>query len=118
MGNCEVTHQTIWPILKPQRDGPKALVTIHGPLGLNCQPLEKATTIVNCLENKFTPHDLCDKNHKRWVQATVQELLDAADDTPLEKERSFDMQELIKPLKLRKAYRIDCIPKECLRHLP
>jgi hypothetical protein len=58
MDNFEVTHQAIWPIVKPQREGPKAPIANHCPLVLKYQLLEKATTIVNYLENQFTLHDL------------------------------------------------------------
>jgi hypothetical protein len=54
-------------------------------LGLKYQPLDKATTIADYLENQFTPHDLCDKEHKRRVKARFKALLEAADDTPLGK---------------------------------
>jgi hypothetical protein len=114
MGNYEVTHQAIWPIVKPQRAGPKAPIAIHHPLGLKYQPLKKATTIVNCLENQFTPHDLCNRNHKRWVKARVQALLGAADNTSLEKGRPCYVQKLTKPLKLRKAYGIGVFQKNAL----
>jgi hypothetical protein len=118
MDNFEVTHQAIRPIVKLQREGPKAPIAIHCPLGLKYQPPEKVTTIMNYLENQFTLHDLCDKIHKNLVKATVQALIDAADDTPLEKGRPCGIQKLIKTLKLRKVYGIDGITKECLRHLP
>jgi hypothetical protein len=42
----------------------------------------------------------CDENNKRRVEAKVQALLEAEDDTPLEKVRIRDMQKLIKSLKL------------------
>jgi hypothetical protein len=38
--------------------------------------------IADCLENQFTPHDLCDDNHKWWVEARVQALLKAVDNNP------------------------------------
>jgi hypothetical protein len=68
-----------------KRDQPRSLIAFHGPLGLNCQPLEKANTIANCLKNQFRPHDLRDENHKRWAKARVQALLGTADSTSLEK---------------------------------
>jgi hypothetical protein len=42
LANCEVTSQAIWPISKSttKRGGPKALATIHGPLGPIFYPLE------------------------------------------------------------------------------
>jgi hypothetical protein len=58
------------------------------------------------------------ENHKRRVEARVQTLLEAVDDTPLGKVGSCDMQKLIKLLKLRKARGIDGISNECLRYLP
>jgi hypothetical protein len=36
------------------------------------------------------------KNHKRWVKASFQALVEAADDTALGNARSFDVQKLIK----------------------
>jgi hypothetical protein len=67
IGNCRVTSQAIWSIVKSliKEDGPKA------PLGLKYQPIEKANTIADCLENHFTPHDLCDETHERRVEARV-----------------------------------------------
>jgi hypothetical protein len=75
------------PIVKSliKRDGSKTPTHICGPLRLKYQPQEKATTIAVCLEDQFTPHDLCDENHKQRVEAGVQTLLEAADDTPFEK---------------------------------
>jgi hypothetical protein len=70
IGNC-VTPQGIWPIVKSllKSDGPRAPIAIHGPLGLKFLPLEKANIISDCLENQFTPHDLCDENHEWRVEA-------------------------------------------------
>jgi hypothetical protein len=44
IGNCEVTPQAIWPIVKSlmKRDGPKAPTPIHGPSGFKYRPLQKA----------------------------------------------------------------------------
>jgi hypothetical protein len=36
------------------------------------------------MENQFTPHDLCDEHHEERVEAYVQALLDAGDNTPTE----------------------------------
>jgi hypothetical protein len=79
IGNCEVTPHAIWPIAKSlmKRDGPKAPTAIHGLLGLKYHPLEKASAIADCLENQFTPNDLCDKNHEQRVEARVQALLES-----------------------------------------
>jgi hypothetical protein len=70
------------------------------------------------LENLFTPHDLCDENHERRVEARVQALLEAEDNDPPQKIRPCDLMKIISSLKLRKACGIDGVPNECLRHLP
>jgi hypothetical protein len=44
---------------------------------LNFHPVDKANAIADCLENQFTPHDLCDENHERQMEARVQALLEA-----------------------------------------
>jgi hypothetical protein len=49
-------------------DGPKASTVVCGSLGLKYQPLEKATTVIDCLKNQFTLYDLCDKNRKWQVK--------------------------------------------------
>jgi hypothetical protein len=48
----------------------------------------------------------------------IQRLLEAEDNNLPEKVRPYDLQKLINFLKLKKAYGIDGIPNECLRHLP
>jgi hypothetical protein len=44
IGNCEVTPQAIWPIVRllMKRDGPKEPTAIHGHSGLKYHPLKKA----------------------------------------------------------------------------
>jgi hypothetical protein len=120
IGNCRVIPQAIWPVTMSlmKKDGPKAPTTIHGLLGLKYNPLEKANAIADCLENQFTPNDLCDENHERRVEARVQALLESVDNNPHERIRPCDVLKFIKTLKLRKACGIDGIPNECLRHLP
>jgi hypothetical protein len=49
MAYCEVSHK--------ERERPKAPTALHGILGFKYQPSEKATTIPDCLGNKFIPHD-------------------------------------------------------------
>jgi hypothetical protein len=75
---------------------------MHGPLGLKFHPSEKANAIVDCLENQFTHHDLCDVNDERPVEATVQALLEGVDKPP-ERIRPCDLQKLINSLKFRKS---------------
>jgi hypothetical protein len=79
LANTELTPPTICPIAKSltNRDGPRAPIAIHGLLGLNYHPVDKADAIADCLENQFTPHDLCEENHERQVEARVQALLEA-----------------------------------------
>jgi hypothetical protein len=72
--------------------GTKAPKGIHCPLGLQYQPLGKATVIVGCSENQSTPHNLCDEIHKLWVETGVQALLQAADNTSLAKARPCDTE--------------------------
>jgi hypothetical protein len=64
--------------------------------------LEKATTIAECLVNQFTPRDLCDENRNRRVEASLQAMLEAGDDTPLENVTPCDIKKLISLLKLER----------------
>jgi hypothetical protein len=120
ISNTEVKPQAIWPIAKSiqKRDGPRAPTAINGATGLKFHPSEKANAIADSLEIQFTPHDPCDNNHERRVEARVQALLETVDTSPPQKIRSCDLRRLINSLKLRKACGIDGIPNECLRHLP
>jgi hypothetical protein len=117
LGNCEVTPQAIWSTARAllYRDAPRAPTVFHGYSGLRFLPKIKLT---DCLENRFTHHDLCDEHHERRVEANVQALLETEDVTPSEKIRPCDLKKLIDSLKLKKACGIDGIPNECLRHLP
>jgi hypothetical protein len=67
----------------PKRDGPKAPTAIRGDSGLKFYLSEKDNAIADCLEIQFTPHDLCDENHERWVEARVQAPLEDVDNSPL-----------------------------------
>jgi hypothetical protein len=97
-----------------KRDGPKAPTAIHGPLGITYHPNEKANVIADSLENQFTSHDLCDENHEREVETTVQALLASVDGTPLGKVRPCEVHKLANSLKLRKACGLDGIPNESI----
>jgi hypothetical protein len=46
-------------------------------------PVDKANTIADCIENQFTPHNLCEENHERQVVVGVQALLEAEDSNPM-----------------------------------
>jgi hypothetical protein len=74
----------MWAIAKSllRKDGPKAATAIHGPSGHNFHPSKKARAIADCLENQSTPHDLCDGKHGRQVEARVEALLEAVDNSP------------------------------------
>jgi hypothetical protein len=95
-----------------KRDGPKAPTVIRGPLGFIFYPLEKATATADCMEKQFTSHDLCDENHKRRVETSVQALLETAENNPPERIRPCDQQKLVNCLKIRKKFGIDGIPNE------
>jgi hypothetical protein len=77
------------PIAKSllKRDGPRAPTAIHDLSVLKFHPSEKANAIADCSENHFTHHDVLDENHKRWVEARVQALLEAVDNKRLERIR-------------------------------
>jgi len=75
-------------------------------------PTEKADMIADCLENRFTPHELCDENHKRLVEARVEALLEEVDNSPI------DIQKVIHSLKLCSACVSDGIPNARLGKLP
>jgi hypothetical protein len=91
IGTAEVTPQAIWPIAKSllKRNAPRAPTAIHGASGLKFHPSEKANKIADCLEIQFTPHDLCDENHERRVEAEVQALLETADKNPPSKDKTM-----------------------------
>jgi hypothetical protein len=90
-----------------KRDGPKAPSTIHGLSGLRFLPTEEANAIADCLENRFTPHDLCDERHEERVETCVQALLEVEDDTVTERVRPCDMQKIICTLNLGEACRLE-----------
>jgi hypothetical protein len=76
------------------RDRPRAQTAIHGLFGLNYHPEDKPNSIADCLENQFTPHNLCEENHERQVEARVKVLLEAVDFTRPERIRPCDLQKL------------------------
>jgi hypothetical protein len=82
--NTELTPQAIWPIAKSltNRHVPRTPSAIHGLLGLKYHPEDKANATADCLENQFTPHDLCDEKNEQRVEARVQSLLEAAENNP------------------------------------
>jgi hypothetical protein len=73
LDNTELTPQAIWPIAKSltYRDGPKAPTALHCLLGLKYHPGVEANAIADCLENQFTPLDLCDEKQEQRVEARV-----------------------------------------------
>jgi hypothetical protein len=79
-----ITPQAIRPIAKSlmKRNETKEPTAIHGLFGLTFLPFEKANAIADFFENQITPHELCDENHKRQVEARVQVLLEAVDKKP------------------------------------
>jgi hypothetical protein len=77
-----------------KRDGPKAPTAVHGPLGITYHLNEKTNVIVDCLENQFTSHNLCDENHELQVERRVKSLLASVNDSPLGKVRPCDTHKL------------------------
>jgi hypothetical protein len=120
VGNCEVTPQVIWTMAKIvlNRDAPKSQNLVLGFPGLKFLPTEKVNAIADCLENRFTHHDLCNENHERRVETIAQIILDIQDIDPLEKIKPCVLKKLIETLKLKKACGFDGISNDCLRHLP
>jgi hypothetical protein len=97
-----------------KRDGPKEPTAIHGLSGLIFLPLDKTNVIADCLEKQFTPLDLCEENHERWVETRVQALFESVDGIPPETVRPWDVLNLINSLKLRKASGIGGIRRNVL----
>jgi hypothetical protein len=62
IANCDVTPQAIWPVAKflTNRGRPKAPSVIHRRLSPIFYPINKASIIADCLENQYTPHELCE----------------------------------------------------------
>jgi hypothetical protein len=110
----------MWHIAKSllKRDGPRAPTAIHGSSGLKFIHPRKPMQLPTDWKIKFSPHDLCDENHERRVEAAVQALHETVDNNPSVRIKPCELQTLIKLLKLRKACGIDGIPNECLRHIP
>jgi hypothetical protein len=69
----ETRDLAIWPTARAllNRDAPRAPIAIHGYSGLKFLLKSKVNAIADCLENRFTHHDLCDEHHERRVEATV-----------------------------------------------
>jgi hypothetical protein len=109
MGYCEIPHKEGWT------KGTNCNTWSFGPSILSER---KANVIANYLENLFTPHEVCDTDHERRVEARIQALLTTVDETAPVKFRPCDVSKEIRSLKLGKACGIDDIPNECLRHLP
>jgi hypothetical protein len=120
LSNCEFTPHAVWPLAKSlmKWDRPNEPTTIHGPSGFKFLPSEKANVNSHCLENQFTPHDLCEKSHEWQLEAGIQALSEAMDNSLPEKAKPCDVQNLIISLRLRRACRTNGIPNKCLRHLP
>jgi hypothetical protein len=81
-----------------KRDGPKVPTAIHGPLGVTYHPNEKANVIADCVENRFTSHDLCDENHELQVETRFQDLFASVGDTPLKIVRPCGVHKLANSL--------------------
>jgi hypothetical protein len=80
-------------------------------------PIDKVNISADCLEKQFTPHGLCDHDHKLQVDVKVYALLATADKVTPVKFRPFDVSKEIQSLKLGNVCGFDGIPIECLRRL-
>jgi hypothetical protein len=113
LANTEQAPHAIWPNAKSliNRDGPRAPTRFYGTLGLKFLPTDKANAIAGCLENQLTPHDLCDGNHERWVDARVHAVFETASNAPPPSwnRRPYGLLNLISSLTLRKSCGIDGI---------
>jgi hypothetical protein len=118
VGNHEVAPQEIWPIARAllNRDAPKASTAIHGYSGLKFLPYDRANATADCLENRFTHHDLCDEHHERRMEAFVQDMLETEDTAPPEKIRPRDFKKLIKSLKLKSPVELMAFPGCYIRY--
>jgi hypothetical protein len=96
-----VTPPAIWSIAKSLTH--RAPTAIHGLLGLKYHPVDKANAIADCLENQFTPHELCEETHEWQVEARVQALLETVESDPSERIRPCDLQKLLNFLKFGKS---------------
>jgi hypothetical protein len=101
-----------------KRGGPKAPTTLLDPLGIIHHLNEKANAIMNCTEDQFTSHDLCEENHEGRVETRAQALLASAEDTMLGNIRPCDIHKFVNSLKLRNACGLDGFPNKCLKHVP
>jgi hypothetical protein len=71
-----------------------------------------------CLENQFTPHELCDINHKQLVEARVEALPDEVDSSPSKRVKPSYVKKVIHLLKLLKACALSGVLNRFLGHLP
>jgi hypothetical protein len=62
--------------------GSRAPTAINGLSDQLFHPVDKTNANADYLEHQFTPHALCEENHKRYVEARVQALLEAEDNDP------------------------------------
>jgi hypothetical protein len=84
---CEIPHE---------EGCAKGISCYSWSLGLKFHTLEKANGTADCLENQFTPHELCNQNHeRRWRLDRVQALLKATDN-PSERIRPYKINTFFK----------------------
>jgi hypothetical protein len=77
-------------------EGRKAKGTISHPQSYGTQiPLIiKTNVIADCLENQFSPHDLCEEHREQLVVTRIQALFETVDNDPLERVRPCDVQKI------------------------
>jgi hypothetical protein len=76
---CHIANNMAYAKFLIKGGGPKVQTAIRGLLGPIFYPIDKANITGNCLENKFTVHDLCDCDHRRHVEINVDALLTTVD---------------------------------------
>jgi hypothetical protein len=74
-------------------------IPLHTRLRIKCYPKEKANVIVDCLEDQFSSHDLCDDNLEQYVGTRILALLASVDDSQLGKIKPCDIHKLVNSLK-------------------
>jgi hypothetical protein len=80
---CEIGHKEWWT---------KGTTCNSWSLRLVFYPIDRANINVDCLENQFRAHDLCDCDHRRHVEAEVKALLATVDEDAPVKFRSVTSQ--------------------------
>jgi hypothetical protein len=74
MAHFEIPPSEVWT---------KGTNCINGPSDIEFHPTGKAKAIADCLGNQFIPHDSREENHEKRMEARLQALLEAVNNSPL-----------------------------------